>query len=57
MSKQIWVDAYDEKWQELSDTGLSDAEVDKQCVEWAESASERLMDFADNLRKAKRENG
>ena len=62
MSKDIWVEAYDEKYSELvleRDEALntfSDKEIDDQATAWAEGSFERMVDQADNLRKARREN-
>tara|TARA_R100001244_G_scaffold40663_1_gene36583 strand:- start:555 stop:746 length:192 start_codon:yes stop_codon:yes gene_type:complete len=63
MSKQLWVDAYDEKHSELvleRDEGLNtftDRQIDIQSTAWAEGALERAQDSADFMRKAERENG
>ena len=63
MSKQLWVDAYDEKYSELvreRDEGLNtltDRQIDIQSTNWAESSFERAVDSADFMRKAERENG
>ena len=54
MSKESWIAAYDEKYDECIEQGLRPAEADKQAVKWAEGAFERLQDYADNLRKAAR---
>jgi len=55
VTKELWIDAYTEKYDECIEEGMTEKEADKKSVEWAEGAFERAMDAADNLRKAAKE--
>ncbi len=46
LHKQLWIEAYDEKYGEEIEEGASHDEADKVATEWAEGAFERAVDFA-----------
>jgi hypothetical protein len=52
MSKELWFEAYESELNELGD----DPEAEDKAIEYAEDYFERICDFDDNIRKAKREN-
>jgi len=52
MSKELWFEAYESELNELGD----DPEAEDKAIEYANGYLERVCDYADNIRKAKREN-
>lgn len=53
--KEIWIAAYEDGMAAAEDRGLTGKAADDFATEHAEGAWERLVDQADNLRKAARE--
>lgn len=56
MSKELWCDDFNEKYNECIEEGMTDKEAIKEATVWADGYMERLQDNADNLRKAEKEN-
>ncbi len=55
MSKELWVDAYNEKFDEWIEEGMTTDQADQEAIEWADGLFERLQDQADFMRKAMKE--
>jgi len=52
VSKELWFADYESKLNELDD----DPDAENKAIEYANGYLERVCDYADNIRKAKREN-
>ena len=57
MSKDLWCDSFDEKYDECIESGMTVLDAEKEAVKYADGYIERLMDQADMQRKAMKENG
>jgi hypothetical protein len=51
MSKELWFADYESKLNELDD----DPDAENKAIEYANCYLERVCDYADNIRKARRE--
>ena len=51
MSKELWCDVYNEKFDECLEQGMTTDQADQESIKWADGYMERLIDQADNLRK------
>jgi|TARA_R100001530_G_scaffold3596_4_gene5275 hypothetical protein len=51
MSKALWDDAYIGKHTELTDSGLSDDDIEREATKWANEASEREQEYADHIQE------
>lgn len=57
MSKEKWFADYEHKLNELEESGLSDELKQDEASVYADGWWERALEQADNLRKARREEG
>ena len=55
--KDQWNERYYERFEKLNERGITGRDAEDLAAKHADGLSEDLMDQADNLRKAKRENG
>ena len=57
MSKELWFQDFEYMRNELADSELTDQQIEEEAIAYADGCMKRLVDHADNLRKAERENG